>query len=133
MTATALTAAAAKAINDNDDGGSGNNDDDDGDGENDDGDDDHLTCNDRIDGGRHGPPAPRGRTAAALSSPSGQAPSANANAQKQATLNSTKALMYAPLSLVKDGGSKKAVLGAALEISLRKKYFQTLCFLSANL
>ena len=72
MTATVLTAAAAKANNDNDDGGGGNNDDDDGDGENDDGDDDHLTCNDRIDGGRRGPPAPRGRTAAALLSPSRQ-------------------------------------------------------------
>jgi hypothetical protein len=110
-TATAATATASKA-NDADDngggsksdsnsdgsgggggggGGSGDNGDDGDNVDDDDGDDDCLACDNQIDGGRRGPPAPRGQTAAALSSPSSQAPSANVNAPKQATLNSTYA------------------------------------------
>ena len=50
---------------------------DDGNDGNDDGDDDHLARDDQINGGRRGPPAPRGQAKAVLSSPSGQVPSAN--------------------------------------------------------
>ena len=99
------TATAAKANDDNNDRGAGesggggggggvsgggdddynvNGDDDyndNGDGDND-GDDDCLAHDDRIDGGRRGPPAARCQTAVALSSPSGQAPSANATRQR---------------------------------------------------
>jgi len=102
-------AVAAKANDDDDDdndgggesdsdgdnggggGGGSRSDDDDNDEEDDDGDgdddrlalDDRLAHDDRIDGGCRGPPAPRGRTAVALLSPSGQAPSANATRQSR--------------------------------------------------
>jgi len=87
--AAKTTATAAKANDDDDDCGGGDGDSDGegsdggggggggGDDGDDDGNDDRLARDDRIDGGRRGPPAPRGRTTAALSSPSGQAPSAD--------------------------------------------------------
>jgi len=86
--------------------GGGNDDDDDGDDDDDDGNNNRLARNDRIDGVRRGPPAPRGRTAVALSLPSSQAPSAKANATlpKQVALISTNAPTYVPSSSVEDGG-----------------------------
>ncbi len=52
--------------NDNDDDDDDNDNDDDDDDNYNDGNDDRLARDDRINGGRSGPPAPRGRTAAAL-------------------------------------------------------------------
>ncbi len=65
---------------DNDGGGGGGGGEDDNDYVGNDGDNNRLACNDRIDRGCRGLPAPWGRTAVALLSPSSQAPSANANA-----------------------------------------------------
>jgi hypothetical protein len=67
---TTMTTERMENVDDDDD------EDDDGDGDN-----DRLACDDQIYVGRRGPPAPH----AALSSPSGQVSSANANAPKQAT------------------------------------------------
>jgi hypothetical protein len=139
----AATAAAAKANDDDDNGGggksngdigggggggsgggggggSGGGDDNDDDDEDNDGDGDYnrLAHNDQNNGGRRGPPAPWGRTAAALSSPSGQAPFTNANAPKQVTWNSTNVLTYAPLSSVEDGGTMEPSASSLLAVTV---------------